>query len=109
VKIHDLSDIRSHYERGEGGRHWFDPSTMRFFRTRLPQTAYTTDDGSRSYFVTSEQFVGSQGAAPRKYSVRCYDWTTRDISTIGEFNVIASRSTATARAKALAAQEAVAL
>ena len=105
MKIHDMSDIRNHYERGEGARHWFDPSSMRFFRSRLPQTAYTTDDGARSYFVTSEQFVGSQGAAPRKFTVRCYTWETRDISTIGAFNEIASRSTATAQAKALANSE----
>ena len=94
-----IDDIRAHYQPGKG-RHWFDADTLRFFRCRLPQQAYLTADGSRAYFVTSEQGPDM----PRRWTVRCYTFATRDIDTIGEFCGYSSRSGAdhTARRAALA-------
>jgi hypothetical protein len=93
--------IRDHY-RGHG--HWFDKETLRFFRSRIGELAY--DDGNgRAYFVTSEQFVQYEPryyVAPRKYTVRCYTWSTHHISTVGEFQAYASRSGANAAAERLA-------
>ena len=105
-----MSEIRAIYNPGEG-RHWFDRSSMRFFRTKLPRYGYRANDGT-IYFVTSEQFVDSRGNAdPRRYSVRkmtVNHFTTEDeykqhstevdISTVGEFNV-AGRAEAVAAAK----------
>ena len=70
----------------QGGRHWFDRDTMRFFGTRISQDIYTVYDDethvpSKSYFVTSEQ----PPHGPRKYSVRVYDWATREIDNFGTF------------------------
>ena len=54
--------------------YWFEPGTMRFFRSRVSETVYPG-----GYFVTSEQ--GPNGV--RRYSVRqCVDGS---ISTVGEF------------------------
>ena len=73
--------------------HWFDPGSLRFFRSRLAQGGYRTADRARVYFVSSEQFEDSTGwRAPRLYSVRVMDWDTGDIDTVGEFQQYASRS-----------------
>lgn len=66
------------------GNHWFDPDTMRFFRTRLGQELY-----AGKYFITSEQ--GPSGV--RKWSIRvaCVDGT---IDTLGEFQAYHSTSAA---------------
>ena len=48
------------------GMHFFSPSTLRFFRSKVGRTVY----GER-LFITSEQFVSSTGVADRrKYTVR---------------------------------------
>lgn len=79
------------------GMHWFEPESMRFFRSRVGDTVYEGPGGI--YFVSSEQFVSPHsGAAPRRYSVRQFNPTTGGIATVGEFNVM-SRSQAVARAK----------
>lgn len=65
--------------------HFFDDSSKRFFRSRISQDAYLTADKSKGYFTTSEQFVGSQGAAPRAYTLRVCDMKTGTIDTVGEF------------------------
>lgn len=58
------------------GHHWFDPSTLRFFRSRFGKRVY----GAR-YFVSSEQGPGM----PRRYSVRIAHDDGR-VCTVGEFN-----------------------
>lgn len=68
----------------EAGQHWFSPSTMRFFRSKVARWTKTAADG-RVYFVSSEQFVGSSGiASPRQYTVRVQQ-LDGSIDTIGEF------------------------
>lgn len=69
--------------------HWFSPSNMRFFRTRLPQSGLK-DGRGRLWFVSSEAYLRS----PRKYSVRCFS-AEAGVSTHGDFNVYATRSDAT--------------
>jgi hypothetical protein len=73
------------------GQHWFDPSTLRFFNSRIGSTIY----GGR-YFVTSEQGP----SMPRMWSVReaAPDGT---ISTCFEFNEFPSREAAVRAAQSL--------
>jgi hypothetical protein len=64
-----MSVIKAQYGPREG-RHWFDRSTMRFFRSHLPKQGYRGPGGV--FFVTSEQFVNMQrgDVHPRRYTVR---------------------------------------
>lgn len=94
--IEDMSVIK---RRHEG--HWFDPSSMRFFRSRVGSFGYTA--GGKTYFVSSEQFEDSRGnRAGRLYTVRVQDHETGDIDTVGEFQQYASRSGADAAAQRMA-------
>ena len=77
------------------GSHWFDAGSMRFFRSRILDTVY--QGGGGVYFVSSEQFEGSSGRAPRMFSIRKFNPLTADISTFGPFNEMARE-----RAKRLA-------
>lgn len=84
-----MTDIRETYQQLQPEGHWFDRSSMRFFRTRLPQGGIRTP--LAIYFTSSEQFVSSRGeAAPRKHSVRRLDLNTGNISTVGEFNTLSA-------------------
>ncbi len=100
-----MDSIITHYCPAPG-RHWFDRDSKRFFRSRMPQQAYVVGEYQSprtvAYFVTSEQFVGSdRRPARRMYSVREYNYETRDINTIGEFNSM-SKSAANTLAMRLA-------
>jgi len=64
--------------------HYFEPGTMRFFRSRV--LSYAFDGKTEVYFVTSEQFVGSTMTKPRRYTVRAYNPITDDIRTVPPFN-----------------------
>lgn len=79
------------------GAHFFEPATMRFFNSKI---ASRTVYGGR-YFITSEQFVGSDHVAqPRMYTLRaCYNGA---IDTIGDFQQYRTIEEAKAAAKALA-------
>lgn len=69
------------YHRG----HYFDKSSMRFFRSRVCEQVFPGE--TEVYFVTSEQFVGSNGVAnPRKFTVRAYNLVTDNIRTVQPFN-----------------------
>ena len=63
--------------RTNGQGHWFDPETMRFFKSKIGIVRKKGDD---YYFVSSEKFMDD----PRMYSVRKMD-ITGDITTIGDF------------------------
>jgi len=73
--------------------HWFEPKTMRFFKSRVLLRVY----GGR-YFVTSEK--GPNGV--RAYSVREVTEDGSDISTVGEFQGWPTEATAKAEATRLA-------
>lgn len=78
------------------GLHFFDPSSMRFFDSRVLSGVI----GGR-YFVTSERYTHSDGTAePRRYTVRSMDSAGR-IDTVGEFQEWSTA--AAARAAALVA------
>lgn len=72
------------------GSHWFSPATMRFFRTRLPQSGLR-DGRGRLWFVSSEAY--SRG--PRRYNVRCFSITDGRVHTHGDFQAHATRHAAT--------------
>jgi len=78
------------------GSHWFDPDTMRFFKTRVSDKVYQGQGGV--YFVTSEEDPSEE----RAYSVRKFDPATAEIDTIGDFHSL-DRSQAHREARRLAA------
>lgn len=82
------------------GHHWFDWSTMRFFRTRLcPNTVKGLPDGG-ALFVTSE--CGPDRV--RRYSVRRAH-PRGAVSTIGGFQAYATRAQAFAALRNIHALE----
>ncbi len=72
-----MDDIRK--RNAAAGGCWFEPSTMRFFSSRVQGSFYGAKDG-RAYFVTSER--GPSGR--RAYSVRVAQ-LDGSIDTVGEF------------------------
>lgn len=93
-----MSDIKAANAAKDG--HWFEPATLRFFRSRVGDTVYQGPGGV--YFVSSEQFVDSRGNADeRRFTVRQFDPESGDINTVGEFNKL-TRSAAITEAKRLA-------
>lgn len=63
-----MDEIIRRYCPGQG-RHFFDASSKRFFASRMPH--YGLEGPGGCFFVTSEQFVASDGTkAPRLYTVR---------------------------------------
>lgn len=85
------------------GFFFFEPDTVRFFRSRILPTVHSGPGGV--YFLTSEQFVSSRGvASPRRYTVRKFNPGSGDIDTVGEFNSM-SKAHATKLAKRCAAGE----
>jgi hypothetical protein len=78
------------------GSHWFDPSTMRCFGSRVSSKVYDGPGGC--YFVSSEQ----PPHGPREFSVRSFCKDTADIGTVGDFCSM-SRGTAHAEAERQAA------
>lgn len=62
------------------GRHWFSPSTKRFFRSRVLDDVYQGPGGI--FFVSSEK--GPLGK--RKFTVREFKPQTAGIDTFGPFN-----------------------
>lgn len=95
---HAIDDI----QRAHKG-HWFDASSMRFFKSRVSSDAYRTADGAYSFFVSSERFDYSP-QYPRMFSVRRYTWATDNLETIGQFQAYAYRDTAQRAARYYAAK-----
>lgn len=63
------------------GHHFFEPATMRFFRSRI--ASYEIFGGR--YFVTSEQFENSNHKrSPRRYTIRRVK-DDGSIDTVGDF------------------------
>jgi hypothetical protein len=85
------------------GFHFFEPATMRFFRSQAARrNCYPCDARACTYFVTSEQFTASSGwRAQRKYTIRAASWSSGDIRTVGTFQAYATRDRAERIAAAL--------
>lgn len=60
VRLWTMEEIRSANARA--GQHWFEPATMRFFRSRVGDNVY-----EGRYFISSEQF---DWKSPRLYTIR---------------------------------------
>ena len=71
MPIHDIKLANK-----QAGQHFFDASTLRFFRSRVIAQVY--DD---RYFITSEQAPGG----PRLYTVREAIDGGKRIKTVGKF------------------------
>ena len=76
------------------GGYWWEPDTLRFFRSRMVGGCAIRGADGRLYFVTSEQNHGFGGAYPRLYSVRTFDPATASVDTVGEFQAYGTRGTA---------------
>jgi hypothetical protein len=74
------------------GSYFFSAGAMRFFKSRLSDSAFWNHDKTVAYFVTSEQ--GPYG--DRAYNVRMWRNGTGNISTVGEFQAYATRHQALA-------------
>ena len=64
------------------GSHYFDPSSMRFFRCRVLPSVFHGRGGV--FFVTSEKGPSEV----RRYTVRQFNPENADVATVGEFNVL---------------------
>lgn len=93
-----IEDLR----KGHKG-HFFDPDTMKFFKSRVHGTTYEGPGGT--HFVTSEQTPSwGGGAGRRRYSVRRVDPETGSIRKAGEFLGYKTRAQAHGAARAAAAK-----
>ncbi len=84
------------------GQYFFSRETMRFFRSKVVSRVYGPDSEGMYYFVTSEQFVSSDGvAAPRRFTVRQFNPETAHINSL-EFQAHAEREGAMTAAREVA-------
>lgn len=74
----------------ETGHHFFDKGWIRFFDAKI-ETKGNLIKGK--YFITSEQFHGSEGSDARKYSIR-EAMPDGSVKTIGDFNTFKSEEEA---------------
>ncbi len=82
----------------DSGHHWFEPSTLRFFGSRILPTIYY-----HRYFISSEQDKTIDGpAAPRLYTIR-HAADNGSVSTVGNFQAYTSAKAAQRALKALVA------
>lgn len=97
-----LSEIKA--KNHAVGQHYFEPDTMRFFRSRCSEQVFPCFAARVTYFVTSEQNRGWGGDFPRLYSVRKADWETGSCDTVGTFQGYKSLSGALGAARRLVKQ-----
>jgi len=84
------------------GSHFFEPATMRFFRSRVCTEVEPLTSGG-ALFVTSEQFVSSHGeASPRLYTVRLIN-RNGNFKECGSFQQYPSKATAVRAMRHIAA------
>lgn len=92
-----IDDVRR-WHRG----HWFSPSTLRFFRSRVYEGVWLHPREQLVYFVSSEQRPGET----RRYTVRLYDVKQDGIGTVGTLGQYATKRAATAAARRIAQEAA---
>lgn len=92
-----IGDVEQLHE--SAGGYFFSSGAKRFFRSRIGTDTFTGPGGV--YFVTSEQFVGSDGyKAPRRYTVRRFDPAEpSSIGMVGKFQAYATGAIARSVAK----------
>ena len=96
-----MADIRK--SNKDAGFHFFDRAAMRFFDSRVESAPYKGPGGV--YFITSEQFYGSVSSEPRKYTVRMFNTTTGEVTTVKPYNEIRHIEDAREAARKLAKGE----
>jgi hypothetical protein len=94
VKVLTIKDIKELNRKH--GQHWFSPSTMRYFNSRVPLD--NTRLINNEFFITSERFSYDH---PREYSIRRWSGREKNIDTIGEFGAFKSRQQAMRKLKEL--------
>lgn len=94
-----MDDIRT--ANRQAGNHWFEPGTLRFFRSRVGQEVYTGPGGC--FFVSSEQ--GPDGI--RRYTVRQARESGAIETDRSGFQAYASLGGAKGRARRAAAGEVI--
>jgi hypothetical protein len=87
-----IADVRA--KNKAIGQYWFEPSTMRFFNSKIETGLY-----GNKYFVTSERFEISP-EYPKKYSVRIAK-PDGSIDTIGEHGEFKTKEDAIEHIKSL--------
>lgn len=95
IKSIPFSQVREFYDRNQPTGTWFEPGSMRFFKTRLPRVAYELDTGG-VYFVTRETSPRGINA----YTVR-RQMPDGDIDTVGEFHAYPTPAAARAAIRSL--------
>jgi hypothetical protein len=88
-----LQTIKNENARKNG--HFFEPATMRFFKSRVCAQVFEGVGGV--FFVTSESQATS---GMRYYTVRSFDPLSGSVSTVGEFQQYGTRAKALKVAKA---------
>lgn len=96
--IHTIDEVKQ--RNHDAGFFFFEPDTMRFFRSVISTTAFPVPNGA--LFVTSEQNEHSDGTREqRRYTVR-FAHDTGDVFQVGKFQQWPSRKSARRRAAKLA-------
>lgn len=90
-----VSMIKDHAER-VCKSHYFEPGTMRFFRSRIGSTVFPSQRQGATYFTTSEKGPNER----RLYSVRRIKGCS--IDTMGEFQAYRTQAAATSAARRMA-------
>ena len=78
--IYSIQDLQRDYQSNTKG-HWFDPDTLRFFKSRFSEELFYQPQDNLIYFISSEKGPDDK----RAYSVRSYNVLTRDIETVQDF------------------------
>ena len=94
MKTIPFSEVRDFYQRNQSDGHWFDADSMRFFKTKLPGSAYETSAGV--LFVTAE----TNPSGEKRYSVR-RQLVNGGINTVGDFHSFTTAAAARAEIKRL--------
>jgi hypothetical protein len=89
-----IAQLRQRANDSEHSAHWFAPSTLRFWNSRIGYSVYP--GASHTFFVTSERM-----REERRYTVRACD-ASGEILTVGDFGAFATRSAAHRAAGTLA-------
>jgi hypothetical protein len=76
--MYSIDDVKNHYYRKTKG-HWFDESTMSFFKSRLAEKLMYIPTENKVLFFSSEKGPDMK----RLYSIREYSLDTGAIETIG--------------------------
>jgi len=103
MKYDTTNNLQREYDKvnsqNKHSHRWFDKETLRFFRSKVAETCFVSDDGERWYFVSSER---APEATKRLYTVRFFNHVSGQIGTVGAFQQYSYAVPAEKEAKRLA-------